>query len=105
MTTKIFTGVERTFFERSGRKDFTTAVPYIVVKNFPALGLLTALRFLEWVAENPEGVLSLPTGKTPEYFIKWTQKILNEWNKPAIRKVMEENGLTLKEKPSFSGLL
>ena len=46
-------------------------IPFVIVKNFPELGMLTALRFLEWVSENPEGTVSLPTGKTPEYFIKW----------------------------------
>ncbi|MBE0666324.1 MAG: hypothetical protein IH593_01490, partial [Bacteroidales bacterium] len=70
MNTTRFTKVEQAFFERSERKRISSMMPYIVVKNFPNLGLLTALRFLEWVAENPEGVISLPTGKTPEYFIK-----------------------------------
>jgi glucosamine-6-phosphate deaminase len=28
-------------------------MPYIVVDNFPGLGLMTALRFLEWVAGEP----------------------------------------------------
>jgi glucosamine-6-phosphate deaminase len=76
----------------------------VVVKNFPALGLLTALRFLEWVAANPDGVISLPTGKTPEYFIKWTQYLLDNWDKPEARKIRENNGLLLKEKPSLRGL-
>jgi glucosamine-6-phosphate deaminase len=51
------TKVELAFQSRSGRKEFSTAIPYIVVQNFPNLGLLTSLRFLEWVAENPEGVM------------------------------------------------
>ncbi len=98
------TKVELAFQRQSGRKEFTTAIPYIVVQNFPNLGLLTSLRFLEWVAENPEGVISLPTGKTPEYFIKWTNKLLSGWNKTENRKLMEENGLTLSKKPSLKGL-
>ena len=73
MNTEGFSKVEQAFFDRSGRKKITAKLPYLVVKNFPNLGLLTALRFLEWVAGNPDGVISLPTGKTPEYFIKWTQ--------------------------------
>ena len=48
---------------------------------FPLLGKLTALRFLEWVSENPDGVISLPTGKTPEFFIKWTTFMLENWDK------------------------
>ena len=77
MNTLGFSRVEQTFFERSGRTKMTTRMPYIVVDNFPDLGLLTSLRFLEWVAQNPNGVISLPTGKTPEYFIKWTKYLLN----------------------------
>jgi glucosamine-6-phosphate deaminase len=65
MRTKEFSKVEQSFFERSGRGTHSTKIPYLVVQNFPDLGLLTSLRFLEWVDKNPEGVISLPTGKTP----------------------------------------
>ena len=104
MNTQSFTSVEKSFFNRSGRTGFTTYLPYIVVPNIPSLGLLTSLRFLEWVAENPEGVVSLPTGKTPEYFIKWTIKLLNEWDRKETKKIMEENGFTLKKKPQLNGI-
>jgi glucosamine-6-phosphate deaminase len=104
MNTAGFSKVEQAFFERSGREKLTTKMPYVVVKNFPALGLLTALRFLEWAAANPDGVISLPTGKTPEYFIKWTQYLLDNWDKPEARKIRENNGLLLKERPSLRGL-
>ncbi len=98
------TKVEVAFQKRSGRKEYSTTIPYVVVQNFPNLGLLTSLRFLEWVAENPEGVISLPTGKTPEYFIKWTNMLLSGWKKPENRRLMDENGLTLSKKPSLKGL-
>lgn len=104
MNTAGFSKVEQTFFDRSGRKKMTAKLPYLVVKNFPNLGLLTALRFLEWVADHPDGVISLPTGKTPEYFIKWTQYLLNNWDNPEARKIREDNGLFLKDKPSLRGL-
>ncbi|MGQ9621187.1 MAG: hypothetical protein ACUVTX_09435 [Bacteroidales bacterium] len=104
MNISTFTKVEQEFFNRSGRKGFTTSIPYIVVRDFPSLGLLTSLRFLEWIAENPEGVISLPTGKTPEYFIKWTIKFLNEWDNREIKKILEKNGLILKKKPEIKGL-
>jgi glucosamine-6-phosphate deaminase len=104
MKIKGLTKVEHSFYERSGRKEYSTGIPYIVVQNFPNLGLLTSLRFLEWVAENPEGVISLPTGKTPEYFIKWTKQFLGGWDKPHNRRLMEENGLILKKKPQLKGL-
>ena len=104
MKPPIFTSVEQSFFNRSGRKRHSTKIPYIVVQNFPNLGLLTSLRFLEWVAENPDGVISLPTGKTPEFFINWTQKILNNWKQTEIQRLIKENGLLIAKKPSMKGL-
>jgi glucosamine-6-phosphate deaminase len=104
MNTSILSKVEQSFFDRSGRHVFTTKIPYVIVQNFPDLGLLTSLRFLEWLSENPEGVISLPTGKTPEYFIKWTQRLLEGWNKTENRQLMEKNGLVLRKKPSMKGL-
>ena len=98
------TGVEQRFFDRSDRKGYTTNIPYVIVPNFPNLGLLTSLRFLEWVAENPNGVISLPTGKTPEHFIKWTQYFLSNWNMPKAKALMEENGLYLNIKPNLQDL-
>ncbi len=104
MNIKELTRVEKTFFERSGRSGWSTKVPYIIVRNFPDLGLLTALRFIEWLTENPEGVISLPTGKTPEYFIKWTKKILDGWKDREMKNIMERNGLHPGSKPSMKGL-
>ncbi len=40
-------------------------IKVLEVPNFPALGKMVSLRFLEWLQINPEGVISLPTGKTP----------------------------------------
>ena len=74
-----FSSVEKHFFNQQAIKKQTSEIPYIVLDNFPQLGLITSLRFLEWASENPDGVISLPTGKTPEYFIKWTHHILNNW--------------------------
>lgn len=104
MKTLEISPVEQVFLKNSGREKWTTRLPYIVVKNLPDLGLLTSLRFLEWVAENPEGVISLPTGKTPEYFIKWTQRLLDGWENREMRKLREDNGLILARKPSLKGL-
>lgn len=75
-----FTPVEKYFFDLQTVKDQKTSIPYITVPDFPSLGLLISLIFLEWVFENPKGVVSLPTGKTPEYFIKWTKTFLNNNN-------------------------
>ncbi len=97
-------GVEQSFFLKSEREICSGYMPYIVVPNFPSLGFITALRFLEWVSENPQGVISLPTGKTPEHFMKWTNHLLNTFDQPATQKLMAENGLLLKEKPEMKNL-
>lgn len=96
--------VENAFFNASGLTMPTTQIPYICVDNFPKLGLLTSLRFLEWVAENPTGVISLPTGKTPEFFIKWTQFLLENWDNNKGKSIMKQYGLNLKQKPDLKGL-
>jgi glucosamine-6-phosphate deaminase len=65
----------------------------IVVDSFPDLGTLAALRFIEWVQQNPEGVIALPTGKTPEYFIKEVKRFLRGWGQPAIQRELAERGV------------
>jgi glucosamine-6-phosphate deaminase len=79
-------------------------IPTIVVESFPALGKLAAMRFIEWVQQNPEGVISLPTGKTPEYFIKWVQRVLEHWETPEIHRTLEEAGIDPAKKPDMAGL-
>jgi len=64
-------GVELAKIGRKLRYSPTEKIDVIEVDNFPLLGKLSALRFIEWVLKNPGGVISLPTGKTPEHFIKW----------------------------------
>lgn len=96
--------VEKAFKEESNLKNCTTHIPYIVVDNFPKLGLFTALRFLEWVSENPDGVISLPTGKTPEFFIKWTQYFTKNWNEKNVESLRERYGLKEYKRPDLRGL-
>ena len=67
-----YSNVENVFLAKSHLSQTTTKIPYILADNIPDLGLLTSLIFLEWVLDNPNRVISLPTGKTPEYFIKWS---------------------------------
>ena len=99
----FFTNVEKAYIG-SKRHRFTSNIPYITVENFPKLGKLTAFRFLEWAAEHPEGVISLPTGKTPEYFIAWVKRILAEWDTKEGAASREENGLDVNVKPDLRGL-
>jgi glucosamine-6-phosphate deaminase len=76
----------------------------IVVDNFPRLGTLTAARFLEWAQSNPEGVVSLPTGKTPEYFIKEVLRFTRDWNGRRTRAEREACGLAGDTPPDLRGL-
>jgi glucosamine-6-phosphate deaminase len=101
----IFTSkVEKSFLQHSGIQEMTTKIPYITVSDFPKLGLFTALRFLEWVSANPEGVISLPTGKTPEYFIKYAQLLLSGWDEKSGKTMREKYGLGNLKRPDLHGL-
>jgi glucosamine-6-phosphate deaminase len=99
--------VEETELGRSRRKFMyvpTEKIRVIEVDNYPLLGQLTAFRFIEWVLKNPGGIISLPTGKTPEYFIKWVQRILNNWNKRKIRSLFEMYRLESSKLPDMKSL-
>lgn len=104
MKTTFTSRVEQIWHPRAPWQEMTTPIPYITVDNFPKLGLLTALRFLEWAGEHPEGVISLPTGKTPEYFIKYTQYLLENWDSPKGLELRAQNGLENRRKPRLDGL-
>ena len=101
---KFNSNVEEVFYQKQENKALTTKTLYLRVENFPKLGLLTSLRFLEWVHDNPNGVISLPTGKTPEHFIKWTQFFLDKWDDAKAIKFRNENGLIIEKKPDLRGL-
>jgi glucosamine-6-phosphate deaminase len=101
---KFNSTVENHFYTLQKNKNISTKTPYVRVENFPKLGLLTSLRFLEWASSNPDGVISLPTGKTPEHFIKWTQYFLENWNDKNTEKIRKSNGLIIDKKPDLRGL-
>ena len=99
--------VEKIALSKSSRELLyapTEKIGVIEVDNFPSLGKLTALRFLEWVQENPGGVVSLPTGKTPEHFIKWVSFYLLHWNNPKTFKDLENGGINPAIKPDVASL-
>lgn len=99
-----FSTVEQAFINESGINNITTTIPYIVTESVPRMGLMMALRFIEWVAQNPNGVISLPTGKTPQYFIQYTHEILDNWDTPRIQEVLKKYGLGSVTNPQLSGL-
>ena len=99
-----FTNVEKAFFEEAKIKKISTKIPYITVESFPQLGLLSALSFIEWVSENPNGVVSLPNGKTAQYFIHFTHFILDNWENKKGIALLEKYNLKGIKKPDFRNL-
>ncbi len=96
--------VEAIALERIGQKLIYPPVEKIgtiLVDNFPSLGRLTAMRFLEWAQQNEGWTISLPTGKTPEHFIKWVTHLLKTWNEKKTQKLLEEHGVDPGHKPDM----
>ena len=72
--TPHWTKVEEKFLLKSGRQTtyLNEYFPVIEVRNQYDLGKLTALRFIEWLQYNPNGVVAFTSGgSTPEFFIKF----------------------------------
>lgn len=99
-----FSKVEKAFFEENEALEISTRIPYITTESFPKLGLLSALSFLEWVSENPMGVVSLPTGKTAQYFLDFTHLLLDNWSNKKGKDLREKYGLADLKKPDLSEL-
>jgi glucosamine-6-phosphate deaminase len=96
--------VEKQVINQTGRQAIyppTEKIPCIVVDNFPMLGKITALRFIEWVKENPGGIISLPTGKTPEFFIKWAKYYLDNWKNKEVKEELETYAIETKNPPEI----
>ena len=93
-----FSQVEKIFLQQAGIDRISTKMPYITVENFPKLGMLASLRFLEWVSQNPNGLISLPTGKTSEYFLKYTHFFLGNWDSKKAQDLLSTHGLSYVKK-------
>lgn len=96
--------VEELVLKSSGQQIIyspTEKINTLIVDNFPALGKLTAMRFLEWAQQNEGWTISLPTGKTPEHFIKWLTLLLNSWETKKTQKLLEESGVNPAKKPDM----
>ena len=103
----ITSSVESLELQKGGRALMyppTEKIRVVEVENFPLLGKLSAFRFIEWVVKNPGGVISLPTGKTPEHFIKWVTRILERWDAPEMRKQCEAYGIECSRRPDMESL-
>jgi glucosamine-6-phosphate deaminase len=99
-----FSSVEKIAITRTGedlRYPPTEKIKVLVVDNFPDLGKLAAFRFLEWAQNNEGWSIALPTGKTPEHFIKFVSHLLDKWNTSSTQKILEENGVDPSHKPNM----
>lgn len=99
--------VEKYYLEKSKKKlsyPPTEKIGIVQVNNFPELGKLTALRFIEWIQQNPDGVISLPTGKTPEHFIKWVGFLLKNWDKKETKDELKKVNIDPGIKPKMDSL-
>ena len=100
--------VEEIECARSGRRPRylpTEKIRVLEVENFPQLGKLAAVRFLEWVKKNPGGVISLPTGKTPEHFIRWVRHLLEKWQTPEIGRLLASYAIDGGSRPDMQSLV
>jgi len=103
-SSKYYSTVEEFYLQQSNQEIIyrpTEKINTLIVDNFPALGRLVAMRFLEWAQKNEGWTISLPTGKTPEHFIKWVTHFINKWDKPDTRKLLEKNGVDPGKKPDL----
>ena len=101
----IFTSkVEQGFLKDSRIKEFTTKIPYLLTDSVPKVGIMSALRFLEWASENEEGVISLSTDSSLKNFIYYTHYFLDNWDKKETKLTLEKYGLGDVKKPNLSGL-
>ena len=100
MTSRIESKVENFYLKQSSGNE---KINVLVVDSFPELGKVTALRFIEHIASKPNSVISLPTGKTPEFFIKWVTRILTHWSDdPEIVLLRRSVGLDADAPPTMS---
>lgn len=89
-----WSNVEKSFLAKSGRQEKYAGenIPVVEVLNIYELGKIVALNFMEWAHEHPTGVVALPTGRTPEYFIKTLSRYKSMWSDPVVRNEIRSNG-------------
>ncbi len=75
----------------------TEHIKVITYDNYILLGQATALRFIEWCCLNPGGMIALPTGKTPEFFMKWVQFYLENWDQEQRNGLLGKAGICSKK--------
>lgn len=100
------TTAEQHFLEKGDRsfRYGREKISSIEVANAIELGKLTALRFIEWLCEHPDGIVALPTGKSPEFFITFLKHFKTHWHRPDIQEELQHYGITQADFPTTSDL-
>lgn len=83
---------------------FSEKIKVHEVATIAQLGKYSAYTFLQWVKHNPTGVISLPTGKTPQAFIQALKYIKQNWHSDVVQKEAAQYGLQGDYFPQTSGL-
>lgn len=98
--------VEQSFLNKSQKplQYSKERFPIIEVENTFELGKLAALSFIDWVEHNPQGVVALPSGKTPEYFIKFINYYKENWQDAKVQKELHSFGIKAASFPQTSEL-
>lgn len=98
--------VEKKFLEKSGRQSVypNEYIAAIEVRNHYELGKLTALKFLEWVQHNPNGVVAFTSGATPEFFVKFLYYYKNNWHQPKVQAELHSVNIKCKNFPNTTNL-
>lgn len=101
-----WTPVEKKFLLHSGRQSTypNEHLAVIETRNQYELGKLAALRFIEWVKNNPHGVVALTSGSTPEFFIKYLAYYKKHWHNPKIQAELKSFGIHLEKFPDTTNL-
>lgn len=98
--------VEKKFLEMSQReaKYIGENFPVIVTENSSELGQLAALHFINWIKNNPTGVIALATGKTSEFFIRHLNFYKEHWNEESVQTQLKDFGIDSPNFPESSDL-
>ncbi len=104
--TPKWTVVEAKFLAASKRQSSypNEHIAVIETANQYELGRLTALRFIEWAISNPNGVIALASGSTPEYFIKFLHHYKQNWHKPHVLAELHSFGINRKNFPDTTNM-
>lgn len=103
---KSFDLVEKKFLEMSKKEAKYPGenFPVIVTETPSSLGKLAALHFINWIINNPTGVIALSTGKTPEFFIRQLNFYKDHWTEEKVQEELKQFGIDSPSFPNTSDL-